>query len=137
MMRTRNSMSLRVRRRRTKQSPERNLIREIASLALAMTTLFLLSCSSTDTQGENYGDIMASPTGLTLTAHEHKQGWGESNCNICHNTSNIHLVDRSDTGINMAAIREQVTTEGLASCSTCHGTNGVDGPTCASCHGGE
>ncbi len=105
------------------------------TFALLILTFTLLSCGSTNFQGEDYGDIMASENGLTLTAHEHKQGWGISDCNICHNTSNIHLVDRSGTGMDMAAIREQVTTEGLASCATCHGTNGVDGPTCASCHG--
>ncbi len=105
------------------------------TFALLILTFTLLSCGSTNFQGEDYGDIMASENGLTLTAHEHKQGWGLSDCNICHNTSNIHLVDRSGTGMDMAAIRAQVAADGLASCATCHGTNGVDGPTCASCHG--
>jgi len=46
----------------------------------------------------------------------------------------IHLVDRSGTGIDMAVVRGQVATEGLSSCLDCHITNGIDGPTCASCH---
>lgn len=103
-------------------------------MTVLLASLFFCSCGSTDLQGENYGNLMASPSGLTLVPHEHKEGWGVANCNICHNTSLIHLVDRSGTDINMAAIREQVVTEGLVSCPICHGTNGVDGPTCASCH---
>ena len=105
------------------------------ALFFATTVFFLISCGgSSSGTGEDYGDILSSPSGLTLTYHEHKVGWGKSDCTLCHNTSNIHLVDRSGTGIDMAAIRAQVATDGLSSCAICHGDNGINGPTCASCH---
>lgn len=76
--------------------------------------------------GEDYGNILNSPGGLTLNEEKHTAGWGKSDCSICHNFNNIHLVDRTGTNIDMAAIREIVFTDGLTSCAVCHGTNGVE-----------
>lgn len=75
--------------------------------------------------GEDYGDLTASPSSLRLTEDEHEQGWGRSNCWICHNEFNIHF-DDSPTGFDMAAVRARVERDGLACCSVCHGDNGVE-----------
>ncbi len=86
----------------------------------------LSGCGSVEPQtGENYGNLLATTGGLTLNQAKHETGWGKSNCNLCHNFNNIHLVDRTGTGIDMAAIRTTVYNQGLSSCATCHGTNGV------------
>jgi len=110
----------------------------VSALVVVMTTLCLLltaSCGSEVTSGEDYGDLMSSPSGLALSAHEHKHGWGKTDCTSCHVLSNIHI-STSEQGYDMEAVRAEVESEGLSSCSTCHGDNGSDGPTCASCHDG-
>ncbi|MBI2345734.1 MAG: hypothetical protein HYV03_02370, partial [Deltaproteobacteria bacterium] len=75
--------------------------------------------------GENYGNLLATASGLVLTPDEHAIGWGKSDCTMCHNLNNIHLEDLTGTGIDVTAIRTIVFTQGLSSCATCHGTNGV------------
>lgn len=75
--------------------------------------------------GENYGNLLATSGGLTLDVSKHELGWGKSQCDSCHNFNNIHLTDRTGTGINMQAVQNIVFTDGLSSCATCHGTNGV------------
>jgi hypothetical protein len=75
--------------------------------------------------GEDYGDLLASPSGLTLTPSEHLSGWGKTDCSLCHNFNNIHLVDRTGTGINMTTIQNTVFAGANSSCATCHGTNGA------------
>ncbi len=89
--------------------------------------LAFASCGNLETiQGENYGDITATPAGLLLTQAEHETGWGKATCFDCHNLENIHQNDRSGTGLNLDAIRYMTETEGLSSCASCHGTNGVE-----------
>lgn len=84
------------------------------------------ACGSMEPQtGENYGNLLATTGGLVLNQSKHETGWGKSNCNLCHNFNNIHLVDRTGTSIDVAAIRTTVYNDGLSSCATCHGTNGV------------
>lgn len=92
--------------------------------------LFFLSamcggCGGSDVnEGENYGDILTTDQGLVLTQPEHSVGWGNSDCTMCHNLDNIHLVDR--TGVtDIAAVHDQAINDGIAGCATCHGTNGV------------
>ena len=75
--------------------------------------------------GSGYGNIAACTSGTFLTQAEHVTGWGESACFDCHNTENIHQTDHTGTGVNMAAIREQTRTDGLSSCGSCHGSNGL------------
>lgn len=89
--------------------------------------LFLAGCGDFDpSYGENFGNILATPGGLTLTQSEHTIGWGESNCLLCHQADNIHRVDRSGAGtLDVVEVQERVRTEGVSSCSTCHGTNGA------------
>jgi hypothetical protein len=97
---------------------------------LMMTAVFgalTTSCGSVQSplQGENYGNLLATAGGLVLDQSKHETGWTKPNCNLCHNFNNIHLNDNTGTGIDMAAIRTIVYDDGLSSCATCHGTNGV------------
>lgn len=97
---------------------------------IIITTLIALfalsSCGSYhDIAGENYGDIAAGDSGITLTEAEHPVGWGKSDCFQCHMSENMHQTDRTGTGLNLAAIREMTMNQGLSSCAGCHGTNGV------------
>ncbi len=94
---------------------------------IAVVAGLMSGCGSTQDPllGENYGNLLATPGGLTLDATKHDIGWGKSQCNTCHNFNNIHLTDHTGTGIDMKAIQTIVFTDGLSSCATCHGTNGV------------
>lgn len=94
------------------------------ALYIASLALFLMAgCGTVDTTGENYGDLLLSPAGLEITEAEHPDGWGRADCTVCHNFYNIHL--GTVAGIDMAAVRQTVEDDGLSSCVTCHGTNGV------------
>ncbi len=76
--------------------------------------------------GEDYGDLLDTPDGLVLIEEEHIPGWGRSDCNMCHNLENIHLVDRiADVVIDIQAIHDLALEGGNAVCAGCHGTNGV------------
>ncbi|MFH1356496.1 MAG: hypothetical protein ABII18_05115 [bacterium] len=94
------------------------------SLSLICLVSFL-NCGSIDDSGENYGDLLDSPSGLVLTEEEHVDGWGRADCLVCHSLSNIHLVDRSDIGIDIDAIREDTFIDGEDGCADCHGDNGL------------
>ncbi|MBI2091625.1 MAG: hypothetical protein HYT75_01340 [Deltaproteobacteria bacterium] len=107
------------------QSHAYNCLIGIVSLLFAMTCGVLLSsCGAETTTGEDYGDLLQSPSGLVLTQSEHQYGWGKSDCTLCHNLNNIHISE-SEAGFDMAAVRQQVEDEGISACATCHGTNGV------------
>lgn len=69
-------------------------------------------------------DQTRSEAGLIVTETEHGIGWGEASCDSCHLRAAVH--DRGCTpGVDLAAVREIVEDEGLESCATCHGDNGV------------
>ena len=93
--------------------------------ALVFGGLFLTSCGNSTSTGEDYGDLMASPSGLVLTQDEHEYGWNRSDCTACHQLYNIHISE-SESDFDMAAVRSQVEEEGITSCPTCHGTNGAE-----------
>lgn len=101
--------------------------RTLKIAAIFLPLLALAACGDFEaSEGENYGDILATVQGLTLTEEEHGIGWGEANCFLCHQADNIHRTDRSAGGIlDVAAIRQQIRDEGVSACSGCHGTNGV------------
>jgi hypothetical protein len=94
-------------------------------LLLFLFLLGLLCCVSEDKGGQNFGDIFDTPEGTVLTLEEHPDGWGRSDCFVCHPIFEIHRVDRTGAGLNLKAIREFVEEEGLDSCPLCHGDNGV------------
>src|SRR3990172_11738055 len=68
-------------------------------------------------EGEDYGNLLDGPEGLTLTEEEHEIGWGQSECTICHNLDNIHLVNRTDIPIDIEAIHELALEDGTAGCA--------------------
>ena len=77
---------------------------------------------------ENYGNLLASPDGLVLVQSEHPTGWGRPDCFACHEVRNIHTVNRTglpDSEVDLANVRAIVQNQGEASCSLCHGNNGV------------
>ncbi len=98
-------------------------------LGLALAAFLLAGCGSeAGPQSENYGNILNSPDGLVLVQSEHPTGWSRPDCFGCHNVNNIHTVNR--TGLpndvaDLAGVRAIVQNQGLASCSQCHGDNGV------------
>jgi len=86
----------------------------------------LISCGSeADDNGEDFGNILDSPSSLVLTEDEHVYGWGRSDCLMCHNINNIHLQNRTDVTIDMEEIQDQVAEEGESICMDCHGSNGT------------
>lgn len=98
----------------------------IAAFFLAALVLVAACGSYGGISGENYGDIAAGDSGITLTQAEHQVGWGKTNCFECHMTENMHQTDRTGTGLNLEAIQDMTREQGLSSCPTCHGTNGVE-----------
>lgn len=99
-------------------------IRKFSLLFLAIP--FCIACGSTaDDTGENFGNVLDSPSGLTLTEAEHVYGWGRSDCLMCHNTNNIHQEDRTGGGTDVEAIETETQEQGESICVTCHGDNGA------------
>ncbi len=96
---------------------------------LIVGLVLLFSACEGERGSEFYGDLLSSPLGLTLAQSEHETGWGRSDCYSCHATENFHIPrpERRDT-YDMEAIQQQVEEEGLSSCSSCHGNNGVVSP---------
>lgn len=109
--------------------------RRACRLALA---LVLLSACGTDgsLQSEDYGNLLDSPAGLVVAEVEHPTGWGRPDCLACHETRNIHAVNRtglpncSDTVteacLDLDGIRAIVRDQGQNGCAACHGENGVE-----------
>lgn len=101
-------------------------MRNLIALSLLAVSIAIASCGSYETiSGEDYGDIAAGDSGITLTQAEHPVGWGKAECFECHMTENMHQTDRTGTGLNLQAIQDMTREQGLLSCPTCHGTNGV------------
>lgn len=84
--------------------------------------LALLACGDADCPD---GDLLASPGGLALTEEEHPTGWGNADCTSCHAIAAIHRISCSE-GVDLAEVRAAVDAEGVASCASCHGENGLD-----------
>ena len=100
--------------------------RRINSLVLIGFVMSLSSCGgSTLDEGEDYGNLLETEEQLILTETEHPGGWGRAECTLCHNLTNIHLVDRTGINIDIATIHNRALAEGIAGCAACHGTNGV------------
>lgn len=100
----------------------RPLFRHLCALACLAC---LVSCGAELNEGESYGNILDTPEGLILIEGEHEIGWGRSECTICHNLDNIHLVNRSTLPIDVDAIHDQTIEDGEPGCPACHGDNGV------------
>lgn len=100
--------------------------RTVTYIMMAIVSLILYSCGGSEFNGgEDYGNILETPGGLTLTEEEHPAGWGRSDCTSCHNLGNIHLVDRTGLNINIDQIHNDAIQDGISGCANCHGGNGV------------
>jgi len=88
--------------------------------------LFLICAAcGNDRQYEFYDTLYgANDAGLTLTQSNHAHGWKQSRCFMCHVKANIHQVDRIGSPVFDLA-KELVEQQGIQSCSTCHGENGL------------
>jgi hypothetical protein len=96
-------------------------------LAVAVLALCgLIGCGGGNDNGEDLGNLLDTAQGTHLTAAEHPDGYGRSDCFLCHPAEDIHLVDRTGFGVlPLADIRALVDRKGLQSCVLCHGDNGV------------
>lgn len=95
-------------------------------MAFLAALLVLNHCGgSAFNEGENYGNLLDTPGGLTLTQAEHTLGWGNADCTLCHNLENIHLVNRTGIPLDIASIHDQAIVDGISGCAACHGNNGV------------
>lgn len=111
------------------------IITKYLALCLTLVLLFGSACGTEQNDGENFGNILDSPDGLILVEEEHRFGWGRPDCFMCHNLNNIHVVDRTGTGIDVEAIQEATFENGTeAFCQTCHGTNGTTAAAAALTH---
>ncbi|HEX9756572.1 MAG TPA: hypothetical protein VGB26_02075 [Nitrospiria bacterium] len=97
------------------------------SFLVPLLLLFLLSCAeSGDDEGQNLGNLFEGPGGIIVTQAEHPEGWGRSDCLICHPAEEIHRVNRTGEGtLPLEDIRELALRAGVGGCSVCHGDNGV------------
>lgn len=96
---------------------------------LALLGAVLAACGQDGAQeGEDYGNLLDSPGGLIVLQEEHPDGWGRPDCFLCHQGSNLHMVNRTglpDAVVDLPGVRAIVGTQGEASCAQCHGDNGV------------
>lgn len=61
--------------------------------------------------------------GLVVVADEHGEGWERADCFACHDRTVMHRTGCTPD-VDLDAVREQTTDE--ASCSACHGDNGLE-----------
>lgn len=104
-------------------------------ILLAALPLLVLACgNSASPEGENYGNLLASPGGLLVLEEEHPSGYGRPDCFLCHEIRGMHIVNRTDLPncngvdepcIDLQAIQSIIRQGGEESCVLCHGTNGV------------
>jgi hypothetical protein len=95
------------------------------NIILIFLVTSLLSCGTDNYDtGENFGDLLDSPSDLVLIEEEHSFGWGRSDCYMCHNLNNIHLEDRTDINLDMEDIQDMTFEGDEETCQICHGDNG-------------
>lgn len=93
-------------------------------------SLLLLAVSACGTdappRADDYGNLLASPSGLVIEASEHPSGWGRADCFLCHEIRSMHTVNRTGSDeVDLAEVRAIVRSGREASCALCHGDNGV------------
>ena len=100
-----------------------------ARVIVAMALVAAVGCGSDGSEdSEDYGNLLASPGGLIVLEEEHPDGWNRADCLLCHAANNIHNVNRTglpDDVADLQNVRAIVNNQGEASCSLCHGDNGV------------
>lgn len=87
--------------------------------------VFGLSVAAGCGGGPAYEDYkLTSQADLLLTQQNHPHGHRQSECFHCHVRTGIHQVDRLGSPL-FGMARTLVDQSGLASCSGCHGRNGL------------
>lgn len=86
----------------------------------SLLALALVGCGS-QRQYEVYQMTLSD---LQVNSYNHPHGYGKSECFACHIPSNIHNTDRLGAP-SFPLAKALVEQQGLASCSGCHGANGV------------
>lgn len=92
-------------------------------LVVLLTLGFLCTaCGDANDLGE---DISVTPVDeLILTQEIHPEGWGLTECVLCHPLFKIH-VKTDDPRVDLEKIRGVVDRLGQDSCVFCHGENGT------------
>lgn len=70
------------------------------------------------------GSMLESDGALLVTESEHPTGWGEAACADCHALEALHRSGCTPE-VDTLALTEMIEEEGLESCASCHGDNGV------------
>ena len=91
-------------------------------MRLCILVLLLMGCADQNRQTEDYS--LKTSGDLNLTEASHPHGYRQTSCFVCHNPSNIHNIDRLGSA-SFGLAKGLVEQRGLASCSGCHGSNGV------------
>ena len=89
----------------------------------AVVAATLAACGDDDPCA-GLSDLLASPGGLALTEAEHPEGWGRSDCMLCHPAATLHAADCTSADVDMAAVRAATDPDDTTSCVPCHGANG-------------
>ena len=71
------------------------------------------------------GSMSDNAGGIMVTQAEHPTGWGLDDCSECHAFAALHRIGCTPD-VDLEATREAVLQEGLDSCASCHGDNGVE-----------
>lgn len=87
---------------------------------LGLLTLALLGCG-VERQYEDYKFVTTDDK--TLSQQNHPHGFKQTQCFYCHVKENIHQIDRINDPLFPLA-KDLVESQGLSSCSICHGDNG-------------
>ena len=99
----------------------------VVSLRRSLTLLLItgLLCTACGDVNDYAQDISVSTAQqYILTQDSHPDGWGLTDCLVCHPIFKIHL-KTSDPDLDLEKIQEVVDRLGQNSCQYCHGTNGT------------
>jgi len=103
----------------------------VRPLALTLTVLGLLlfSCGQKNDFSEDMARSQcpecATAPWLTEENHgDYGEGWGHASCFVCHPLIKLH-VQTWNPYLDLELIRAIVKRDGLDSCATCHGNNGI------------
>lgn len=109
----------------------------LVACMVALAACLLVACGNDGSEeGEDYGNLLASPGGLLVLEEEHPTGFGRPDCQACHEVRNSHFENRTGLAncqdvpsgtdcIDLELIRDIIRREGQDSCMQCHGDNGV------------
>ena len=95
------------------------------ALRLVLLLTVGLLCNACGDANDIEEDISVTPVEvLILTRESHPEGWGLTECVVCHPLFKIHL-KTYDPRVDLEKIRGVVDRLGEDSCVLCHGQNGT------------